>query len=266
MTEFEFLRHKTEGPIATLWLARPPVNAASQVMYREIAALFGDIGQLGHGVKVVVLAAEGAHFCAGNDLLEFATLDPGNAADRMAEVRAAFFAIQDCRLPVIGAVQGSALGSGLAIAASCDFVVASDDAIFGTPEVGVGIMGGARHLARLVPEPLMRWMYFTADAVPAQRLAEVGGLIEVVPRADLLACAYRHAARVARHGVVLLETAKESLNGFEGMDLQAGYTFEQGLTVRVCGHPDSREAMRATLERRPAVYPSQRPVSATNGR
>jgi len=261
MVEFTYLRHATDGPIATVWLARPPVNAVSQAMYREIATLFADIVQLGRGIKAVVLAAEGPHFCAGNDLTEFATLAPDNAAERMAEVRAAFFAIQDCRVPVIGAVHGTALGTGLAIAASCDFVVAAEGALFGTPEVGVGIMGGARHLARLVPEPLMRWMYFTADAVPAERLAAVGGVIEVVPRADLLACAYRHAERVVRHSCVLLETAKESLNGFEGMSLQSGYAWEQSLTVRVCADPDSKEAVRATIERRPAAYPSQRPVT-----
>jgi len=256
MSEYEFLRVGIDGPIATVTMARPPVNSVSQAMYRELRALFIDIDQLGPGIKAVVLTGDGKHFCGGNDLNEFATLSPGNADARMAEVRAAFFAIHDCPKPVIGAVHGVALGTGLAIAASCDFVIASEDARFGTPEVGVGIMGGARHLARLVPEPWLRWMYLTADPVSAHQLAALGGVIEVVPQDQLLTAAYRHAGRVTRHSRALLEMAKFSLNSIEEMGLQPGYTFEQGLTTRICGHPDSKEAVLAALERREPSYPS----------
>jgi enoyl-CoA hydratase len=249
--------------VATVLMDRPPVNAIDQAMYRELRALFSDIDQLGAGIKTVILAGAGRHFCAGNDLDEFATLAPENSDARMAEVRAAFFAIQDCAVPVIGAVHGAALGTGLAIAASCDFVIAADDARFGTPEVGVGIMGGARHLARLVPEPWVRQMYFTAEPMSAGQVAALGGVIEVVPRERLLVTAREHAVRIAAHSAVLLRTAKESLNAVELMGLQPGYTFEQGLTTRVCGDPDSQEAVRATLERRPPRYPSE--ARATSG-
>jgi enoyl-CoA hydratase len=258
LTGFEFLRCSVDGTIATVSLDRPPVNSVNQQMYREIRTLFTDVGRLGADVKVVVLAGDGRHFCGGNDLDEFATLTPRNSDVRMAEVRAAFFAIQDCPLPVIGAVHGVALGTGLAIAASCDFVVASEDARFGVPEVSVGIMGGARHLARLVPEPWVRWMFLSADPVSANQLAGIGGVVAVVPREELLATARAHARRIARHSSTLLRTAKHSLNVIESMDLQPGYTFEQSLTTRVCGDPDSQEAVRATLEQRPPAYPSER--------
>src|SRR5262249_29693360 len=157
------------------------------------------IGQLGPAVKVVVLTGEGRHFCAGNDLNEFAMLTPDNSDARMLEVRSAFFAVQDCPVPVIGAVHGAALGTGLALSASCDFVIASDDARFGTPEVAVGIMGGARHLARLVPQPWVRLMYFTADPLSADEMAKLGGVVAVVPRAELLATARTYADRIARN-------------------------------------------------------------------
>lgn len=258
LSGLEFLRCRVAGAVATVSLARPPVNSVNQQMYREIRTLFTDVGRLGAEVKVVVLAGEGRHFCGGNDLDEFATLTPQNSDARMAEVRAAFFAIQDCPLPVIGAVHGVALGTGLAIAASCDFVVASEDARFGVPEVSVGIMGGARHLARLVPEPWVRWMFLSADPVSAKQLADVGGLVAVVPREQLLVTAHGHARRIARHSSTLLRTAKHALNVIEPMDLQPGYTFEQSVTARICGDPDSQEAVRATLEQRPPVYPSER--------
>jgi enoyl-CoA hydratase len=68
--------------------------------------------------------------------------------------------------------------------------------------------------------------------------------------------AYRHARLIARHSGPVLAMAKRSLNTIESMDLQPGYTFEQSLTGEICGHPDSIEAVRATLERRAPVYPS----------
>lgn len=256
MDHYSFLRWKAEDGIATVWLSRPPVNSVNQEMYREIKALFGDPGQLGAGVRVVVLTGAGRHFCAGNDLGEFATLTPENSGERMAEVRAAFFAIYDCPVPVLAAVHGAAVGTGLAIAASCDFVVAADDARFGTPEVSVGVMGGARHLARLVPEPWVRWMYLTAEPVRGDQLARLGGVIETAPREQVLEVARRHARLIARHSGPVLAMAKRSLNTVESMDLQPGYTFEQSLTGEICSHPDSLEAVRATLERRAPVYPS----------
>lgn len=261
MTEPSFLHTQIVDVVATVRLARPPVNAVNQAMYRTIESLFKNPERLGHGVKAIILTGEGNHFCAGNDLGEFATLTPENSDERMAEVRAAFFAIQDCPLPVIGAVHGAAAGTGLALAASCDFVVASDDARFSTPEVSVGVMGGAKHLARLVPEPWVRWMYLTAEALTAADMARLGSVIEVVPRDEVMSAAARHAHTVARHSIALLRTAKRSLNTIETMDLQPGYEFEQSLTREISGHPDSIEAVRATLERRPARYPSEHSTS-----
>jgi enoyl-CoA hydratase len=257
LTGFDHLRWETRDNVAIVWLARPPVNAVNQAMYREIKALFGEVARLGPGVKVIVLAGEGRHFCAGNDLNEFATLTPENSAGRMAEVRAAFFAIQEAPLPVIGAVQGVALGTGLAIAASCDFVVAAETARLGVPEISVGVMGGARHLSRLLPEPWVRWMYLTGEPLPASRLLELGAVVDVVAEDHLIESAVAHAARIARHSGVAIRTAKRSLNAVETMDLQPGYAFEQSLTGELSGHPDSIEAVRATLERRPPRFSSE---------
>jgi enoyl-CoA hydratase len=262
MAEFEYLKWTLRGSVAVVSLSRPPVNAVNQQMYREIEALFGDVSQFGDGVKSIVLAGEGRHFCAGNDLSEFATLTPDNADGRMAEVRAAFFAIQDAPLPVVGAVHGVAVGTGLAIAASCDFIVASEDAELGVPEISVGVMGGARHLARLLPEPWVRWMYLTGEPLPASRLLALGAVIEVVPVDKLLGAAVAHAERITRHSGAAIRMAKRSLNAIETMDLQPGYEFEQSLTRELSGHPDSIEAVRATLERRAPRYPSEAGSSA----
>ncbi|MFC9555761.1 enoyl-CoA hydratase-related protein [Rhodococcus sp. NPDC056960] len=257
MSDYTNLRWTVDDTIATVWLTRPPVNAVSQDMYREICALFANPFQIDASVKVIVLAGEGRHFCAGNDLGEFATLSPENSDARMAEVRAAFFAIQDCPVPVIGAVQGAAFGTGLAILASCDFVVTAEDARIGTPEVGVGVMGGAKHLARLIPQPWVRWMYFTAQPLSGAQLVALGGAVQAVPREQVMKTAGEHARLIARHSGPILRMAKRSLNAIETMDLQPGYAFEQSLTGEISGHPDSREAVLATLEQRPPAYSSE---------
>jgi enoyl-CoA hydratase/carnithine racemase len=195
---------------------------------------------------VIVLTGAGRHFSAGNDLDEFESMTPENGQDRMFQVREAFFAIQSCVVPVIGAVAGVALGTGLALAASCDFVVASDDAQFGLPELSVGVMGGAKHLARLVPEPIVRWMFFTGERVSAEKLAGWGGVVSVVPRESVIAEARKVAARVASYSPTAVRVGKDVLDRIENCDVRQGYELEQRATVRMSGHPDSKAALQAS--------------------
>lgn len=250
MEQFESLSYEVDEPVVTVWLDRPPVNAVDQEMYRSIRGLFRSLESLAGDIRVVVLAGRGKHFCAGNDLNEFRSLDSENSPSRMLEVREAFFAIQDAPVPVIGAVHGAAFGTGLAIAASCDLVIAAEGALLGVPEVSVGVMGGARHLMRLVPQPVARWMYFSGAPMPVERLQAMGALLDVVPAAELMAHARQRADAIARHSPIVLRYAKRSLNRIESMPLQEGYAFEQSLTGELSGHPDAKEALRAVIERR----------------
>lgn len=231
-------------------LSRPPANGVDEVMYDEIHKLFSSPDEFFPNSQAVILSGEGKHFCAGNDLDEFATMTPANGRARMWKVREAFFAIQDCPVPVIGAVHGAALGTGLAIAASCDFLFAAPDARFGLPELTVGVFGGARHLARLAPEPLVRRMFFTGEHLPAREFAAAGGCIFVCEGDDPLVEARKYARKIADFSPTALRLAKQVLNRIEGMSLKEGYEFEQGFTVKASGHPDSKEALIAFREKR----------------
>jgi enoyl-CoA hydratase len=259
MRQFQFLEYKAGGPVLVVRLARPPVNAVNETMYLEIRELFTSVDQLAPEANAVVLTGTGKHFCAGNDLGEFMTMNSANARDRMFHVRSAFFAIQDCPVPVIAAVHGAALGTGMAIAASCDIVVAADDARFGLPEVTVGVMGGARHLARLVPEPLVRRMFFTGEPVPAADLWRVGGIDRVVERSVLEDEALALAAKIAQHSPTTLRVAKRTLSVIEDMDLKTGYEYEQSWTGWLSDHPDSKEAIVASREGRPPRFRAAHP-------
>jgi len=254
MTAFRHLQWQQDGHVATVWLDRPPVNATDPVLYREIREFFNDLGGHLPDARAVVLAGRGKHFCGGNDLATFQTLNPDNAPEHLRLAREAFWAIYDSSLPVIAAVQGVAVGSGLAIAASCDLVVAADDARFATPEVNVGVLGGAKHLSRLVPQGMVRLMHYTGDFYPAARLLPYGGIVEIVPEDRLLETAQALARSIARHSPVTLRLAKRSLNGIEYLDLKTGYRFEQEQTQELSGHEDSKEAVNAFLEHRAPRY------------
>jgi enoyl-CoA hydratase len=260
MSHWQCLDIEFDQGIATVALNRPPANAVDRSMYIEIAELFSKPDRIGAGLKVIVLKGQGKHFCAGNDLDEFATMTPENGTERMWRVREAFFAIQNCAVPVIGAVHGAALGTGLAIAASCDFVVAANNARFGLPELTVGVMGGARHLARMAPQPVVRRMFFTGEHIQADAFAAAGGSIIVCPADQMLERARGFASRIASFSPTAVRIGKSVLDRIETMNLPTGYEFEQGYTVTMSGHPDAKEALRAFRENRaPRYVPLERP-------
>lgn len=254
MKTYSHLRIATDDAgVAEVRLARPPVNAVHREMYIELADFFRGIAFM-PAIRAIVLSGEGAHFCGGNDLDEFATMTPENGSERMWRVREAFFAIAECEVPVIGAVHGVALGTGLAIAASCDFVVAAEDARFGLPELTVGVMGGARHLTRIAPQPLVRRMFFTGEHLTATALAAAGGCIFVCPAKELMETAFKHARRIAQMSPTAVRVGKAVLDRIEWMDLRGGYEFEQAATVRMSGFADSKETLAAFRERRAAEF------------
>jgi enoyl-CoA hydratase len=252
LTRFELELH--DHGVAVVTMARPPVNAVDLLMYREIRDLFVDIDQIGPGVRAVVLTGAGKHFCAGNDLDDFATMDSENVRERMFHVREAFFAVQHCDVPVIGAVAGAALGTGLCLAASCDFVIASNDASFGLPELSVGVHGGARHLARLVSEPVVRWMFLTGERLSAEQMQSLGAVVSVVSRNELLDRARAEAERIAAFSPTAVRMGKRGLNDIEFLDVRQGYEREQGLTARMMDHPDSKAALEASRNGTLPVY------------
>jgi enoyl-CoA hydratase len=242
-SDFAFISWTTEDKIAMVVLNRPPVNAVNQRMYRELHRLFSQADRFLPEASVVVVVADGPHFCAGNDLNEFASMTSQNARERMYHAREAFFAIQDCSLPTIAAIQGVALGTGVGISSSCDIMIAADDARIGLPEVKVGVMGGPRHLARMLPQHIVRYMFLTGELMPAPEMARLGGLLETVPADQLRARAREIAALIARHSRAVLRTGKKALNEVEEMPLHVGYESEQRHTLELSDLPDGKDAV-----------------------
>lgn len=257
MLEPEFLDVVAEGHIATVTMNRPSVNSVNQEMYREIRTVFSRIHEFAPDARAVIFTGSGKHFCGGNDLEEFQTMDPQNVHHRMMSVREAFNAVYDCVVPVIAAVKGVAVGTGVALAGSADLVVAAQGAKLSLPEIQVGAMGGAKHLSRLVPQQVVRRMHFTADMVQVEEIERYGGITSIVPGEDLEKEARELANRIIRHSPVAIQIAKRSLNQIEYMDLKSGYQFEQSMTGELSGYEDAKEAVTAFFERREPRYTGQ---------
>ena len=223
----------TGGGIAELVIDFPPVNALPAQAWMDLADLIAGAGA-DPGVRAVVLAADGRGFCAGVDIKEMQRTD-GHAALVAANrgCFAAFAAVYECAVPVIAAVQGFCLGGGVGLAGSADIVIAADDATFGLPEVDRGALGAATHLARLVPQQLMRAMVYTCEPVPALILKSYGTVLDVVPPAQLRAAAHAVAAKIAAKDPEIIRLAKQSLNGIEPVDMRRSYRYEQGFTFEL---------------------------------
>lgn len=219
--------------IRVVTMDAPPVNALTVQGWYDVAAALDEAGR-DPETKVVVLRAEGRGFNAGVDIKE---MQQTTGFDALIGANkgcyAAFKAVYECAVPVIAAVNGYCLGGGVGLVGNADCVVASDDAYFGVPEVNQGALGAATHMARLVPQHMMRTLYFTARTIKATELVQFGSVLEVVPRDQLDDAALKVASEIAAKDTRVIRAAKEALNGIDPIDVNKSYRFEQGFTFEL---------------------------------
>jgi enoyl-CoA hydratase len=243
-----------EDHIATVTVDRPPVNAVTRATFDEICDAFRSFND-DREVRVAIFTAAGDRaFMAGVDLRSVGqtTGEPpaSRVTDRARGVRDAMLAVIDCAVPVIGAINGPALGAGLAFAACCDILIAADNATFGTTEINVGLLGASSHLSQLVGRYKAREMFFTGEVAPASELYRLGAVRAVVPRDELLPTARALAVQLAAKSPIALRLAKESMNRVEYLPLMDAYRTEQDYTARLQGFEDATEARQAYLDKR----------------
>ena len=251
-----FVTVETVDHIATVTLDRPPVNAVDTDTMAELRDVFSAISEDRH-VRVAIFTGAGTRaFIGGADLKRLddtSTADewpPSRVVDRGRVARDAMWAILDCGVPVIGAINGPAIGAGLAFAAVCDVILASETATFGTTEINVGLLGASTHLSMLVGRHKARELFFTGELVPAAELYRLGAVRAVVAPDELMGAARELAVTLAAKSPIALRLAKESMNRVEGLPVKESYRTEQDYTSRLLGFEDSREARRAFFEKR----------------
>ncbi len=249
------LRVELIGHVAVLRMNFAPVNALSRTLSDELTATLDRISETDE-VRAVVLTGEGKVFCAGADLKGRAEVikGPGDLPAHARRTRECFHAIRECAKPVVAALNGAALGAGLAIAASADVLVASERAVLGLPEIDVGLLGGCSHAMRLFPHSLLRRMALTGLRVGGPELYRRGIVEACVAPEQLMEAALQIANAIASKSPLSVRLSKQTLNAIEDMSLRDGYRYEQDMTAAIARTEDAREAQRAFLEKRPPVF------------
>lgn len=237
--------------IIEIGLRRPPVNALSTRAYEQIRDAFRAVGAR-PDIKVVVLRSHLERvFCAGADLNELRAIVEGEAklsdVTRQGIARQMLDAIIDLPQVTIAAVNGPAIGAGAALISCCDIRIGSPRATILLPEINVGRCGGARHWMRLLPQGVLREMYFTGLPLSAEDALRFGAFSRIVPGEELAAAVRDLAETIAGKGAVALRLAKQALNGCEELPLSAGYAYEQMFTLRLGETDEARETLQAAL-------------------
>jgi enoyl-CoA hydratase len=240
--------------VAIVVMDNPPVNAVSRALSDELTMLFDQLSDMAD-IRAAVLTGNGKVFCAGADMKGRPDLsEPGALPQHSRRQREFFHAIRECAKPVIGALNGAALGAGLAIAASCDILFASEDASLGLPEIDVGLLGGGRHAMRLFGHSTMRRMLLTGYRIGGAELYRRGIVEACLPREALMPEATAMARLIASKAPLATKLAKHTANTIEDMSLRDGYRYEQDMTAMISMTEDAREAQRAFAEKRAPVF------------
>ncbi|MEY4757973.1 MAG: hypothetical protein RJA34_2871, partial [Pseudomonadota bacterium] len=255
MNDLTQLHFHLDSHVATLTMDAPPVNALTRTLNDELTLALDRISEMDE-VRAVVLTGAGRVFCAGADLKGRASVikGPGDLPAHSRRTRECFHAIRECAKTVICAINGAALGSGLAMAASSDILVVSEKASLGLPEVDVGLLGGGSHAMRLFSHSRLRRMALTGMRVDGPELYRLGIVEACVAVDDLMPTALEIARAVASKSPVSTRMGKHTLNVIENMSLRDGYRYEQDMTAQIGKSEDAKEAQRAFAEKRPPVF------------
>ncbi len=250
----DYVSFQVENHIGLVTINKPPVNSFNRQLYQEVKETFQSIGKM-DDVWVVILRAEGKNFSTGNDVNDFMMLNDAESAVAYARfVSDCAASIYECPVPVIGAINGKALGAGLVMASCCDILVAAESALFSLPEIKVGIVGAACFLSRMLPQQLVRCMSFTGDMMTAEQMKHFGALLKVVPENQLRETAMNVARHLTKNPPLTLRGFKLAMNQNENARLPEKYAVEIGYGKKLIGTEDSMEAVGAFLEKRKPLF------------
>ena len=249
-----------ENEVAVLTINRPKaLNALNSETLDELTEVLTEI-EGRDDIKVVILTGgpdkkgnEFKSFVAGADISEMVNFTAAEARAFGIRASVPFFKLQNMRQVTIAAVNGFALGGGCEISMACDIRIASDNAVFGQPECGLGIIpgfGGTQRLARLVGMGRAKEIIFTCSNIDAAEAYRIGLVNKVVPQAELMDTAKKMASKILRNGSYAVAVAKAAINNGYDMDIKNAVEMEANLFGVVNDTHDKKEGMSAFLEKR----------------
>jgi cyclohexa-1,5-dienecarbonyl-CoA hydratase len=251
--DYRFLRVADEGAVTRLTLARPPLNVLTIEMMRELGdALEGAAAQ--PLLKVLVLTGEGTAFCSGVDVEDY----HGDRAQPMLEAfHAVFRTLRRLDCVTVAAVQGPALGGGGELATFCDLVVASPEATFGQPEIGVGVFPpvAMTHYPRRVGPHRALQLVLSGEVIRAEEALRLGLVDRVAAAGRLGETVEAEIARFTRQSAALLRLGKRALRETLDRPFDEALAFlEDVYQYELMATEDAREGLRAVSEQRPPIW------------
>lgn len=256
----EFVKGELEGRTAILTMNRPKaLNALNDQTLNELERLFTSIRE-DKEVLAVILTGEGRAFAAGADISQMSGY--GVEEGRLYSERAQrlFHQIEILEKPVIAAVNGFALGGGCELSMSCDIRIASENAVFGQPEAKLGLIpcfGGTQRLPRLVGTGIAKELIYTCRQVKAQEAREIGLVNRVVSAEELMPEARAVTEKILANSPLAIAYCKTAINRGTDTDLGNGLEIEKECWAVVFGSKDSREGIRAFLEKRAPQFQNE---------
>lgn len=251
---YENILFNVEEGIATITFNRPKVlNALNEESLKELSHALDKI-PADEDIRVLILTGAGEKsFIAGADISMFPKFNVLKAKLFSEKGRNLMNKLQELPIPVIAAVNGFALGGGCEVAIACDFIYASENAMFGLPEITLGIIpgyGGTQRLSRLVGMNMAKEMIFTGKMIPAAEARTIGLVNSVCPQEALMSEVIKTAKAIALKGKVSLRAAKQAINNGMNVDLDTGLRIETDAFALCLASPDAMEGTSAFLEKR----------------
>jgi enoyl-CoA hydratase / 3-hydroxyacyl-CoA dehydrogenase len=241
---------ETRGQVAIAWLDRPPANSISPDVVHALRKLWDHIRAAGTVRALVIASANPMLFCAGADIKAFTTMDEASGSELLDGMHGLLREIETSPVVSIAAVNAIALGGGCELAMACDLRIAAESAMFGQPEINLGIIpgfGGTQRLPRLVGEGRALELNLTGDPIPADEAYALGLANRVVPDEELFDAALAWARKLAGQAPVAVEQIKRvSAAG----DIDAGIEREKEGFLTAFTSDDAREGISAFLQKR----------------
>ena len=256
MSEYETILVKKSGAVTLVTLNRPQaLNALNSTVLKELINAFADYDS-DNGQRCLVLTGSGEKaFAAGADIKE---MQPQVFADMYSsDFFAGWEKVTATRKPWIAAVNGFALGGGCEVAMMADFIIASENAKFGQPEIKLGVtpgMGGSQRLTLAIGKAKAMEMCLTGRMMDAAEAERSGLVAKVVPADQLLDEAMKTAEVIASMPPLAAVATKEMINASFEMPLNQGIRFERRLFHGLFGTEDQKEGMTAFVEKRPGNW------------
>lgn len=251
--ESEKIQIEVIQKIAIMTMNNPPANALSPELRSEFTHKLNELSQ-NDDVWVIIITGNGEKFfAAGTDIHSLIELDRKGGLERVQKAREFYSGIAYFKKPVICAINGICMGGGLELALACDIRIAAEHVKMGAPEVNLGLIpgaGGTQRLPRAIGSGWANYLFFTGEAISAQKALLIGLVQNVVPSDQLMDTAFVVAKRISNKGPLAVQAAKMASSRGLQETLEKGLDIENEAFAEICETLDKTEGVTAFLEKR----------------